>query len=754
LTTYNGNILNSATGAKPLTLPFVGPGVSAIEIIKRAPAGEDPQSIISESRLYNQASLRVLLSDAKANLPGGVGYPLNANLYTPTGTYVVDATHPPFAVADPADADYITATNAQETNNTALIDGYIKIEMQKNDNSWQDVTMEILNLGIAGGNDVAANPNGNAILRFERLKPAKLAGSTTATDYMPLSLFDPREARFRDSATTGLPKIGIMGLVELDANNLSRWFAGTIGANGSQALNNSGYILYFSDRRGNRDGGGNETAEFGFEDVVNSTDAANGVPNNTLETGEDFNANGTLETYGANLPVAPYTAYPTTTDLYTTPMDGQSTTLSAAIASAGNPANGGAVSVASTSGWTAPGFFVVDNEAITFTGLTATSFTGITRGAYGSTAAAHANAATVNVAQSTTLKGESTALSAAMTSATNPGVGGTITVGSTANFPATGSITIGSEIISYSAKTATTFTVASRGAFGSAAASHANGTTVNGDQILSATNPTTGQTIGLNSTAALASSGYVLVGGEYITYSSKTATNVTVKTRGAFGSTAAAHANASAVSNTAKSQKNRVWYFRRALRVINGAAPNLPTPGFTIAAENPVYVQGDYNANGSFTGAHSYAAIIADAVTLLSNNWKDIVSFDNPYTFGSRTGSTTWYRMAIAAGKGINFAQPAGTGQDFGTDGGVHNFLRYIENWSGNTLNYLGSIVSLYISRQATGSFKCCTIVYSPPTRAYAFDTEFLVPSQLPPGTPRFRDINNLSFRQNILSTQ
>jgi hypothetical protein len=40
--------------------------------------------------------------------------------------------------------------------------------------------------------------------------------------------------------------------------------------------------------------------------------------------------------------------------------------------------------------------------------------------------------------------------------------------------------------------------------------------------------------------------------------------------------------------------------------------------------------------------------------------------------------------------------------------------------------------------------------VYSPPTRAYAFDTDFLIPSQLPPGTPRFRDINNLSFRQTI----
>ena len=31
----------------------------------------------------------------------------------------------------------------------------------------------------------------------------------------------------------------------------------------------------------------------------------------------------------------------------------------------------------------------------------------------------------------------------------------------------------------------------------------------------------------------------------------------------------------------------------------------------------------------------------------------------------------------------MNFPQPAGTGADFGTDGGVHNFLRYIEDWGG-----------------------------------------------------------------------
>jgi hypothetical protein len=204
-----------------------------------------------------------------------------------------------------------------------------------------------------------------------------------------------------------------------------------------------------------------------------------------------------------------------------------------------------------------------------------------------------------------------------------------------------------------------------------------------------------------------------------------------------------------------RASKNRVTYFRRTLRLVNGQSPNLPTPGFTVTSENPVYVQGNYNSNGdvNFADAHSAAAVIGDAVTLLSNNWAsggDERSFIFPYAVGSRSGSTTFYRMAIASGKGINFEKPGEeTIQDFGTDGGTHNFLRYLESWGG-TSYYRGSIVSLYYYRQAVGPYKCCSTVYSPPTRNYAFDTEFLVPSQLPPGTPRFRDVNNLSFRQTI----
>ncbi len=181
--------------------------------------------------------------------------------------------------------------------------------------------------------------------------------------------------------------------------------------------------------------------------------------------------------------------------------------------------------------------------------------------------------------------------------------------------------------------------------------------------------------------------------------------------------------------------------------------------GFSVASENPVYVAGNYNSGpsdplwtgGSNTTPHAAAAILADTVTLLSNNWNDGVSMVHPDNMAFRPAITTYYRMAVAAGKNVPFPQPGwGAGNDFGTDGGMHNFLRYLENWGGQHLYYNGSLVSMYYSEYNTGVFKCCTAVYSPPTRHYSFDTLFLNPANLPPGTPMFQDVVNLSYHQNF----
>ena len=196
-------------------------------------------------------------------------------------------------------------------------------------------------------------------------------------------------------------------------------------------------------------------------------------------------------------------------------------------------------------------------------------------------------------------------------------------------------------------------------------------------------------------------------------------------------------------------RKNRVRGARRALKLINGPKGKLPMPGFTVASENIVYIQGDYNGDSSFGDPHSAAAVIADAVSFLSKDWTDWKSMQRPTDNEARVADTTYYRVAVAAGKNIAFPSPGWTtNEDYGLDGGTHNFLRYLETWSGKEFWYKGSLVSLYYSEYATGIYKCCTGVYSPPIRKYSFDDDFLDPAKLPPGTPKFRDMVNLGFRQ------
>ncbi len=54
------------------------------------------------------------------------------------------------------------------------------------------------------------------------------------------------------------------------------------------------------------------------------------------------------------------------------------------------------VNVIDTTNFPSTGYIVIDSEVIKYTGKTGTSFTGCTRGADGSTAAAHSSTATVN----------------------------------------------------------------------------------------------------------------------------------------------------------------------------------------------------------------------------------------------------------------------------------------------------------------------------------------------------------------------
>jgi hypothetical protein len=235
---------------------------------------------------------------------------------------------------------------------------------------------------------------------------------------------------------------------------------------------------------------------------------------------------------------------------------------------------------------------------------------------------------------------------------------------------------------------------------------------------------------------------------------------------GLFANTNCAPANSNrpdvTYGNSQEARENPPLFFRRALKIVDGASLTIGvscsgTDGLSIVSENPVYIQGDYNApvdDGTWGGVSIAAAVEGDAVTFLSNNWNDVNSFAFPYNVNNRNAAPTAYRAAIISGKGIPFPSVAGQAQDFGTDGGVHNFLRFLENW-GLVCHYRGSMVSFYYNRQGVGTYKG-TGVYNPPSpRDYSFDTNFtLGPACLPPRTPSLRSVNTIGFSQEILPTQ
>ncbi len=216
-------------------------------------------------------------------------------------------------------------------------------------------------------------------------------------------------------------------------------------------------------------------------------------------------------------------------------------------------------------------------------------------------------------------------------------------------------------------------------------------------------------------------------------------------------------------------------FYRRGVRLINGerlpgqydAATPANTQGFTVASENAVYTLGNYNATGiSSVGVptpsanylpqdqpgHVPASVVGDAVTILSGSWSDANSFRNAFNKGNRDASETTVRYAIMAGDArsslIEPGEPDQGGGDVQLTGGVHNFKRTLENWSGTRLNYAGSLINLYNSRNNNAAFKCCNKVYGAPTRNWVFESTFLDPNRIPPGTPYFQTIQLTGFER------
>jgi hypothetical protein len=220
------------------------------------------------------------------------------------------------------------------------------------------------------------------------------------------------------------------------------------------------------------------------------------------------------------------------------------------------------------------------------------------------------------------------------------------------------------------------------------------------------------------------------------------------------------------------------------VRIFGGNPLPFPTPanpgdptGITVVSDQAVYVAGDYNLAGTYTiggTSASYikepAAIMGDSVNVLSNT--ALVKPTPPAAPGYTPGQcindcqstlTLNSRPATASGTTINAAFIGGVDvTNTGTyNGGLENYFRFHETWSGDNLNYRGSFVSLGTPNHVNGTW-CGTggsstsstvtgcNIYNPPNRNYDYDSDFNDVKNLPPMTPRFVYVQQIVFTENF----
>jgi hypothetical protein len=166
----------------------------------------------------------------------------------------------------------------------------------------------------------------------------------------------------------------------------------------------------------------------------------------------------------------------------------------------------------------------------------------------------------------------------------------------------------------------------------------------------------------------------------------------------------------------------------------------LPSGGLSIATPDPAYIIGNWNIMTNKTGssdaglnstAYTYpSAIYADAITVLSPSWNPA---NSTASLSSRTASSDTVNAAFLTGN------VPSNGSYY--SGGVENFPRFLENWSGQTFTYNGSMVCMFSSQIATAPWPNTGTVYNPPTRNWAFDNNFSNPAKQPPMTPQVQTL-------------
>ncbi len=159
------------------------------------------------------------------------------------------------------------------------------------------------------------------------------------------------------------------------------------------------------------------------------------------------------------------------------------------------------------------------------------------------------------------------------------------------------------------------------------------------------------------------------------------------------------------------------------IKLVNGEEivnPSGGVNGLTLVSNTPVYIKGNYN-----TVNEKPTSVISDSINLLSNNWNDN---NSALGINSRVATPTTFNTAFVAG-----VDETTVG---GYNGGLENYPRMHEKWTGVNLTIKGSFVELWNSTVATGAWLYGAPQYTAPNRIWSYNTAFNNPANLPPFTP------------------
>lgn len=137
--------------------------------------------------------------------------------------------------------------------------------------------------------------------------------------------------------------------------------------------------------------------------------------------------------------------------------------------------------------------------------------------------------------------------------------------------------------------------------------------------------------------------------------------------------------------------------------------------GLSIATHRMAYVEGNFNVVNPVS-----ALIASDNLTVLSNAWKD----SGKRLKKPKAKDTTLHALFMVGGYNYDIPNPLRKSP------GIHNLVRYRENWGRRNYNFEGSYLSLFSSKETLAMVS----YYSPPNRNLTYDPKFALSS--PPGMP------------------